>query len=564
MRAGALVLLTVVSAVAALALPVDGWSAQEPTTAEAGAATLPGDRPVSDTVWYQGFLADSGTGEAIDGTVEIAAELFDQATGGASLWGPETHGSVPVAAGWFHIELGSIDSPLPDFASPPYYLQLTVGGELFDTRQRLASVPSAIRAGEVDGGGGGGIGGGGDAGYVPVFISANAIGNSNIYETSGRYSIGTTTSDAKLRVENSGGLPVLKLVNTAASTDFVLMEVERTGTSADKPILRMKSPWMAGNQHQVELVLVSARGETTVFWIDGWGGVNSTEGVHCFTSSGSAVIGDTDHEGADSAGVIGEHSAHDFDGIGVLGIAGRHSGGFGTGGRFEGGSVGVNARAFSDLTGGSISGVSASATGQIGATVYGAYGDAFGGDTAYGIYGVAGGATTTWAGYFSGNVHATGTMTADRAGFRIDHPGDPANAYLNHAFVASSEMKTVYDGAVLLDSSGSATVELPDWFETLNTSIRYQLTPIGAAAPDLHVAQKASGGHFTIAGGQPGLEVCWQVTGVRHDPSATGNAITVEEAKAAELRGKYLHPELYGAPEEAQINKPQYREAERR
>ena len=42
---------------------------------------------------------------------------------------------------------------------------------------------------------------------------------------------------------------------------------------------------------------------------------------------------------------------------------------------------------------------------------YGLRGSAEGGATAYGVYGYADEATTNWAGYFVGNVKATGTVT---------------------------------------------------------------------------------------------------------------------------------------------------------
>lgn len=37
-------------------------------------------------------------------------------------------------------------------------------------------------------------------------------------------------------------------------------------------------------------------------------------------------------------------------------------------------------------------------------------------------------------------------------------------------------MKNIYDGVVTTDAQGRATVQLPDWFEALNTEFRYQLT----------------------------------------------------------------------------------------
>jgi hypothetical protein len=49
------------------------------------------------------------------------------------------------------------------------------------------------------------------------------------------------------------------------------------------------------------------------------------------------------------------------------------------------------------------------------------------------------------------------------------------------------------------------------------------------------------------------MKVCWQVTGIRQDAWAKANRIPVEETKAAEDRGRYLYPELYGAPKGKRI-----------
>jgi hypothetical protein len=86
-----------------------------------------------------------------------------------------------------------------------------------------------------------------------------------------------------------------------------------------------------------------------------------------------------------------------------------------------------------------------------------------------------------------------------------------------HAAVESSEVLNVYSGNARLDGEGSAMVELPAWFEAINTDVRYQLTAVGAAAPDLHVADEVAGNRFRIAGGKPGMKVSWQVTAVRSD-----------------------------------------------
>ena len=49
-------------------------------------------------------------------------------------------------------------------------------------------------------------------------------------------------------------------------------------------------------------------------------------------------------------------------------------------------------------------------------------------------------------------------------------------------------MKNVYDGVVTLNGKGEATVKMPRWFEALNRDFRYQLTALGAPAPNLCVA----------------------------------------------------------------------------
>jgi hypothetical protein len=46
------------------------------------------------------------------------------------------------------------------------------------------------------------------------------------------------------------------------------------------------------------------------------------------------------------------------------------------------------------------------------------------------------------------------------------------------------------------------------------------------------------------------LKVSWQVTGVRQDAWANAHRIPVEELKADAERGFYLHPEVFGKPEE--------------
>ena len=94
-----------------------------------------------------------------------------------------------------------------------------------------------------------------------------------------------------------------------------------------------------------------------------------------------------------------------------------------------------------------------------------------------GLYGLS---RYGYAAYLAGNVRITGNLQKGGGSFKIDHPLDPANKYLQHSFVESPDMKNVYDGIVVLDRKGKAEIELPDWFGALNKDFRYQLTPIGA------------------------------------------------------------------------------------
>jgi hypothetical protein len=99
-------------------------------------------------------------------------------------------------------------------------------------------------------------------------------------------------------------------------------------------------------------------------------------------------------------------------------------------------------------------------------------------------------------------------------------------------------MKNVYDGVVTLDAKGKATVTLPAYFEALNGDFRYQLTPIGGPAPNVHIANGVSNNQFKIAGGPPRAKVSWQVTGIRQDRWAKANRPVTEEKKTAKLFGK--------------------------
>jgi len=126
-------------------------------------------------------------------------------------------------------------------------------------------------------------------------------------------------------------------------------------------------------------------------------------------------------------------------------------------------------------------------------------------------------------------------------------------SYSTISFVESSVRKNIYDGLAVLDDNGAAVVDLPRWFQEINSDFCYQLTPIGAPIPSLHIAEEINENRFKIAGGSLGMKVSWQVTGIRKDRWAKAHPMRVEEEKGASFQGRYLHAELYGQPEEESI-----------
>lgn len=138
-------------------------------------------------------------------------------------------------------------------------------------------------------------------------------------------------------------------------------------------------------------------------------------------------------------------------------------------------------------------------------------------------------ATKNYAAEFYGPVLLLGAFNAQSISTRIDHPAD-SSKYLHHAAVQSHEMKNIYDGIVVLDESGAATVTLPSWFSALNGEFRYQLTSLGSPAR-VYVSREIYGNQFQVQGDVPGARVSWQVTGVRRDAWAEAHPMVVERSK---------------------------------
>src|SRR5215203_1053772 len=235
------------------------------------------------------------------------------------------------------------------------------------------------------------------------------------------------------------------------------------------------------------------------------------------TGEGDGVLGTASSTGDRATGVKGYVStASATTGSYSAGVAGFNKGtnfgGFGVWGRHEGQGIGV-------------------------------YGEAPNG------FAVSGFSPNNWSGYFQGSVRVVGTLIKSSGAFRIDHPLDPAHKYLQHSFVESPEMMNVYNGNVVTNGHGYATVKLPAWFQALNRDFRYQLTPLGHNGWGARavVWDEVRNNHFTIRS-EPRVKISWQVTGVRHDAYANAHRIQTVVPKTGSADGKYVHPELYGKP----------------
>jgi hypothetical protein len=306
--------------------------------------------------------------------------------------------------------------------------------------------------------------------------------------------------------QGPAGTITLPFNGTGTSTGTALLNITNTSPSNSA---------IAGSGGQA--LLGSGNGGKGV---SGYGGASngtsesSSGGAGVYASGGTGVGPfDIGGKGVNAFGGNGSETG----GAGVMATGGN-------GGGFDGGGDGIDAY-----------GGSATATGLGGGS---------------GIYAVGG--TDGYAGYFDGEVVVNGSISKSGGSFRIDHPLDPANKYLYHSFVESPDMMNIYNGNVVTDSSGTAIVTMPAWFEALNTDFRYQLTVIGQFAQAI-VASEIANRSFMVKTSKPNVKVSWQVTGIRQDAWANAHRIQVEVEKAQRDQGRYIHPELFGHAGEPSI-----------
>jgi hypothetical protein len=317
------------------------------------------------------------------------------------------------------------------------------------------------------------------------------------------------------------------------------------------------SPGISGEAGAGRADGVTGRGSGTYSGVSGFGGSEDGAGLYGEgggqhgpgvrglgsqgpnrDGSGDGVTGQGSGTNSGVSGFGGNGDKHGLNGgAGLYGQGGGGKPGAGPGVRGLGAlSTGDGVQGFGGGAGtAGVRGISRENNGN------GVIGEANIGPRAYAIWGQS---RSGFAGYFDGTVqvngdlNVTGSVTKGGGGFQIDHPLEPESKYLVHSFVESPHRKNIYDGVAAADPSGEAIVELPAYFDALNKEFRYQLTPIGAPAPTLHVKEELVGNRFSIGGAGPGQRVCWQITGTRKDAWALANPLVVEPDKLRSKRAR--------------------------
>ncbi len=451
---------------------------------------------VPQEITYQGLLTDANS-NPLNGDYDLTFKLYSVSTEGASIW--EENQKITVSDGIFNVILGSVN-PLDIPFDKAFWLGISIGNEKeLDPRIKLTSSPYSL---------------------MSQTVADNAITGSKIADdaiVAGQNVSVSRKNNGALEIASSGqgglNLPFSGSTNTSGPA----FNIENTGSGWGFGIMR--ADW------GINVERVTFDGLT----------------MHAVGQDGISI---------DSVGQVGLTILY----AGIHGVDIHAANNFGVAiGSAQTGiwidQTSSNGLQINQALANGVQVGKAETNGiQIGETTYDGIQIQNAGRDGIRVAGAG-----SLAGNFQGNVSISGTLTKGGGAFKIDNPLDPANKYLQHSFVESPDMMNVYNGNITLNVAGEAIVELPNYFETLNRDFRYQLTAIGKPAPNLYVAEKINGNRFKIAGGKPGMEVSWQVTGIRQDPWANAHRIKVEEEKKPEERGYYLHPKLYGQPESRNI-----------
>jgi trimeric autotransporter adhesin len=609
-QATALLVVAMLFAVTSLRAQSGPASDTNNTTTVASASVVPRLIKFSGQINLQ--VKDNESGENQATLIAAAFSLYELQEGGSPLWSEsqkvqlDEQGRYTVLLGatqaeglpldlftsgkalWLGVQPqlpGAVEQPRVLLVAVPYALKAadadTLGGKpastYVTTDMQTAASPSSQSNGGVPPSGPGSSGqssgpgkplatkglspaspgGSGTANYVPIWTNSTTLGNSILFQAGGKVGVGTSTPAARLDVPGNGR--DILIGDAGCGTGYggigfgalsKCINYSLLGDGTNTFLNRSKGGTLYFREGNATEMVITSSGRV------GIGTTNPLANLHVL---GSSVLGATitDALQASSGQFLGAvqigpqnlgFSMLESDALDGSGLDGGAFVGATDSDSYTFAGSGLTAYGGQDVS-------SVGSNGGEGGAFFG--GDSTNADGGNGIFAAAGnlisaGGVPGLAGYFYGDLDVSGAITAGTKDFKIDHPLDPANKYLYHASVESSEMKNIYDGTVITDSHGDAVVQLPEWFEALNRDFRYQLTVIGQFAQAI-VASKIANHQFAIKTDKPNVEVSWQVTGVRQDAYAKAHPLEVGVAKSERERGYYLYPELYGAPEEKQI-----------
>lgn len=506
--------------------------------------------PLGTAFTYQGQLTD-GTG-LIDGVVDLEFRLFDSSVGGTQVCATVRTNAIGVVQGRF---AANIDFGTAAFTGPARWVEIWVRKPAttgiwtqLDPRQRINPAPYALyalnsAAGPV--GPQGPPGPPGPQGYQGLQGAAGPAGPAGAPGPSGPQgspgATGATGPQGPQGPQGAQGPAGASPWGLTGTTTFYTAGSVGIGTNAPQypfqaqttqtRVAFIDATGASGSGFGLFAKSASSSGVGLVGWAAATSGL--TVGVQGQSDSpqGTGVLGWAQATTGATYGVWGRANSP-----GGIGVAGEHLATTGA----TTGVLGVVSSTTDEATGvyGGASGITGNTTGVWGVTssdstgATGVYGEAVA--TTGLTFGVCGsnGGTQGYGVFALGDIGATGVKE-----FVIDHPLDPANRLLHHFCAEGPRPYNIYRGNATLGDDGEAWVELPAYFESINTNPTYQLTAIGAPAPMLHVAQLVKDGRFQIGGGAPGMQVSWCVTGERNDERVRTRPAIDETWKPESMRG---------------------------
>jgi hypothetical protein len=395
------------------------------------------------------------------------------------------------------------------------------------------------------------------AGYGPPFMSAGVPRNFTIWGRCGipataeavsfNFTVVNPVGPGFLKVyPQDGPQPVVSTLNYSAAQTIANAAVVPLGTGGGLTAI----PGVSGFDLIIDVNGYYAPGQGLILPYAGTVGSSGGPAFAVTNTGGNVAVSGTFTDSTTSSyGVLGSVAAGVWGQCNInggSGVRGESSSGSGVSGTSDSGT-GVEGDSYwgDGVYGASWSGYGVHGTSMTGDGVVGEASA----PSKSGVYAVNPN-PSGYAGFFLGNVHVTGNLSTGGAKpFRIDHPLDPENRELWHAAVESNEVLNVYSGNAVTNLEGVAVVQLPAWFEALNTDFRYQLTVIGCFAQAI-VEQEVMQNRFTIRTDHSAVKVSWQVTARRNDAWIRAHPFVAEQEKPENERGAYLAPLEHGQPPE--------------